>query len=145
MVRPAEPQEYLHRSSPLFTRPDVQFPGECEMSTAFPPYHPQPLRQPLVQSDRTFPSMSSSFVPYGDFQGYFPGNPTPIPENYMHSHVWEGIPPRTRIPSQVSPAGTYNMYSTREHCRIPICLRRVYPVSLDSPIAQPSVFLPIKA
>jgi len=116
-VLTAEPHEYIHRSSSLFPRAPMRFPQEFEMSVPYPPYQPQPLRQPLVQSGRSFPPMYSRFLPYDDYQGYFPGNPTQIPGNDMHSHVWEGIPPRTCIPSRWSPAGTCNIHSTITHTR----------------------------
>jgi len=67
MVRTAEPHEYIHRSSPLFPRAPMQFSQEFERSVPYPPYQPQPLRQPLVQSGRSFPPMYSRFLPYGDY------------------------------------------------------------------------------
>jgi len=117
MVRPVERQENLYRRSRRFPRAPVRYPQEIEMSMPYPPYQPQPLRQPLVQPNRTFPPMYSRFVPYADSQGYFPGNAPAIPEHHMYSHEYQGIPPRTCIPNQFSPAETYNMYSTTTHTR----------------------------
>lgn len=90
MVRPVEPQENFYRSSPRFARAPVRYPQEFEMSMPYPPYQPQ---------------------------GYFPGNPSTMPEHHIYSREYQGIPPRTCIPNQFSPAGTYNMYSTTTHTR----------------------------
>jgi len=123
---PAIPHEYLHHSSPRFPRAPARFPQEFEMSMLYPSYQQQTIRQPLVQSHRTFAPIYSRFVPYADSHGYFPGNPTPIPENHMYSHEWQGIPPGTCVPIQLSPAETYNMYSTLTHTRSNAGYQSVY-------------------
>jgi len=126
MVRLVEPQQYFRGNPPPFPRASVRYPQQLEMPMSHPLYHSQPLRQPRVQSDRAIPTMYSRFVPYTDSQGYFSGNPTHIPENSMYSHEWQGLPPRTCVPSQLSLAGTYNIYSTLTHTRSVAGYQSVY-------------------